>query len=303
MTISEDLKLKLNANQREIYITDADDLLAAWRHRTELMTCHVSMWSHSSHLKETIRPVPEYSVMSCHGHGRAVKLTTDDLNALNATSFTRRNVAPYISPILDIATLTLVCKDLGISGKAIPKVIKGRQYIAFSGHPGLRTIFPGTIYSVNNRKIIKMAIGSLGLKNLVKSGGVLTIYITVPLTVLECYLKDQSSFYLLAGNLASDLIKIGIGSLMGAIAGLTIRRFTSLVSVPIGLAVFICVGAGEALNYLDAKYQLTEKLSELLEDMSYQIEKSIKNSVDDVQRSVYRGLNGFIRSQGYRGAL
>ena len=38
-------------------------------------------------------------------------------------------------------------------------------------------------------------------------------------------------------------------------------------------------------------------------DMNDQIAKSIKNGVDDVQKSAYRGLGGFIRSQGYRGPL
>jgi len=47
--------------------------------------------------------------------------------------------------------------------------------------------------------------------------------------------------------------------------------------------------------------QLTEKLSAALEEMSDPIVKSIKNGVDDVQNSAYRGLGGFIRSQGYRG--
>jgi hypothetical protein len=44
-------------------------------------------------------------------------------------------------------------------------VINGRQYIAFSGYPGFRSMFPDTIYSANNRKIITMAIGTLGIKN------------------------------------------------------------------------------------------------------------------------------------------
>jgi hypothetical protein len=202
---------------------------------------------------------------------------------------------------MDTATLSLVCKDLGITGRAIPKVIKGCQYIAFSGYPGLRTLFPGTIYSAKNRKIITMAIGALGIKNMVKSGGVLTICITVPLTILEAFLQDQSSIYELAGNLASDLMKIGIASVMGGITGIVIGGFTTLAIVPIGLAIIISVGTGFELNRLDDKYQLTAKLSAALEDMSEQIAKSIKNGVDDVQRSAYRGLGGFIRSQGYRG--
>lgn len=324
------MKLKLKKNQLDIFITDADDLLAAWRHRREktsrscrcfdfsrvpkeyrlsappsenavLMPCHVSVRCHRSHITKTIKTAPEYSTKACHGHGRKVHLATRDLDALDTVSFAKRNVAPYISPILDTATLSLVCKDLGITGKAIPKVIKGRQYIAFSGYAGLRTIFPGTIYSANNRKIITMAIGALGIKNMVKNGGIITICIAVPLTILEAFLNDSSSIYELAGNLASDLIKIGIASVMGGIAGIAIGGFTSLAVVPIGLAIIISVGTGFALNRLDDKHQLTEKLSESLEDISDKIERSIKNGVDDVQRSAYRGLGGFIQSQGYRG--
>lgn len=164
-------------------------------------------------------------------------------------------------------------------------------------------MFPGTIYSTNNRKIITMAIGALGIKNMVKTGGILTIYITVPLTILEAFLQDYSTCYELVGNIASDLIKIGIASVMGAIAGIAIGGFTTLAIVPIGLAIIISIGTGIELNRLDDKYQLTEKLSAALEDMNDQIAQSIKNGVDEIQRSAYRGLGGFIRSQGYRGPL
>ncbi|MCG8549135.1 MAG: hypothetical protein MI799_01895 [Desulfobacterales bacterium] len=175
-------------------------------------------------------------------------------------------------------------------------MIKGRQYIAFSGHPGLRTLFPGTIYSVNNRKIIRMAIGSLGIKNLVKSGGVITIYITVPLTVLECYLQDQSNFYRLAGNLASDLIKIGIGSLMGAIAGIAMRKVTTFVAPPIAIAIFLGGFTGSVLSRIDEQHQLTEKLIALLEAMGDEL-ADIEN---ETQSHLYRGMKGFLRAQGLR---
>ncbi len=58
-----------------------------------------------------------------------------DLTELDAVGFAKRNVAPYISPVLDTYTLSLVCKDLGLTGKAIPKVIDGRQYIILRATP------------------------------------------------------------------------------------------------------------------------------------------------------------------------
>jgi uncharacterized membrane protein (Fun14 family) len=123
----------------------------------------------------------------------------------------------------------------------------------------------------------------------------------VSLTILEAFLKDHSSVYALAGNLASDLIQIGISSVMGGIAGLAIGAFTTLVLAQIGFAIVISVGAGFGLSHIDNKYQLTKKLSVLLEKMSDQFANSIKNGVDEVQRSSYRGLGGFLRSQGYKG--
>jgi hypothetical protein len=255
MSIAEDLKNKLDNNHRTVVITDADDLLAAWIHRressggrcfdfsrvpkeyrlsappnerAELMPCHVSVRRNRSHVTKTIKPAPGYSTIACHGHGRTARLSTHDLDALSAVSFTKRNVAPYISPIMDSATLSLVCKDLGITGRALPKVIKGRQYIAFSGYSGLRTMFPGTIYRADNKKIINMAIGSLGIKKMVKTGGILTFTITVPLTVLELYLKDQLTLSAIAGTLSADILKIGVSSLMGAISGLAFGAFTTV---------------------------------------------------------------------------
>ncbi len=200
---------------------------------------------------------------------------------------------------MDAYTLTLVCKDLGIAGKAIPKVINGRQYIAFSGYPGLRTRFPGTIYSAKNRKIINMAIGALGIKNMVKNGGFITFCVTVPLTVLEAFLKDHNSCYELVGNIASDLIKIGIGAVMGFIVGLAIGEVVVYAAVPIGFAILAMVTTGYSLNYLDDQYLLTNKLIAVLENMGEKAE----SMTYETQSTIYQGLWNFLRSSGLKGQI
>jgi hypothetical protein len=147
-----------------------------------------------------------------------------------------------------------------------------------------------------------MAIGALGIKNMVKSGGVLTICITVPLTILEAFLKDNSSIYELAGNLASDLFKIGVSSVMGAIFGLAIGGVVTVAAWPIAITIGVSVFAGIGLNALDRHYKLTDKLIVVLENLSDQIAEAARNGIDAAQRSAYRGLGGFIRGQtGYKG--
>jgi hypothetical protein len=332
MSIEEDLKIKLKNNQRTLCITDADDLLAVWQFKrnnkftrsvdfsrvpkewrcsappdnnSPLMPCHVTYGCKSGRLFfKKVKSDFGLSTISCHGHGRMSNISAPDIDTLEVVTFAKKNVAPYVSPILDAGTLTLVCKDLGITGRAIPKVINGRQYIAFTGYPGLRTRFPGTIYSANNRKIITMAIGALGIKNMVKTGGILTISITVPLAILEAFLLDHSSIYELVGNLASDLIKIGISSVIGAVVGIAFGGIVTVAALPIAITIAVSVGAGIGLAALDKQYKLTEKLSVTLENLSNQIVEGTHNGIDETKRSLYRGFEGFIRGQtGYRGPL
>ncbi len=325
MSFAGDLKIKLENNQRTIFITDADELLAVWQYKrkntfkrsvdfsrvpkewrcsapprdnSQLMPCHVSIQRKAGRPFSTVKPAFEHSTSACHGHGRMSTISAPDLDTLEAITFVKRNVAPYVSPILDTGTLALVCKDLGITGRAIPKVINGCQYIAFSGYPGLRTVFPGTLYSANNRKIITMAIGALGIKNMVKTGGILTVCITVPLTILEVFLKDNATCYELAGNLASDLIKIGVSSLMGAIAGIMAGGLVTIAAAPIVVTILVSIGVGLGLNALDKHYHLTEKLTAALEKMGNQIERAAKNKIYDIESGLYRGLREFVRGQG-----
>lgn len=307
MDNEHDLRTSLNNNQSEIFITETEELLAAWLYKnksasgrckdltavptelrcsrancdtSELMPCHVSIRNKAGQTITRITPAPEYSTISCHGHGMLKKISLPDLESLNsmdrleAITLTKKCFSPYVSPFFDAITLARVAKDLGIHGKAIPKVIKGRQYIAFTGYAGTRQIFTASLYSARNAKIINMAIGAMGITKMATKGGIITICLTVPLSIFECYLTDRSTWYELTGSVGADLIKVGTASLMGAIGGIVATgSYTFYVCPPIGLAILISVGVGFALEYLDAKYKLTEKLIAYLKELPVEAEK------------------------------
>jgi hypothetical protein len=189
-----------------------------------------------------------------------------------------------------------VCKDLGITDRALPKVIKGRQYIAFSGYSGLRTMFPGTIYRADNKKIINMAIGSLGIKKMVKTGGILTFTITVPLTVLELYLKDQLTLSAIAGTLSADILKIGVSSLIGSVTGLAVGSVITVACVRIAVTIIVGGSAGYMLDGREKRYGLMAKLITALEEMGDEMDKMASQA----ESTLYRGTKGFFRSQGLR---
>jgi hypothetical protein len=71
----------------------------------------------------------------------------------------------------------------------MPKVIRGYQYIAFTGYAGRRTIITSPIYKANNIKLVNLAIGRLGVVKSIAKGTVLTLALTIPLSTAESMLK------------------------------------------------------------------------------------------------------------------
>ena len=90
MSLEEDLRLKLKNNQHTAFITDADDLLAAWRHRREKTSgsrcfdiqrpvrlshaCRVGVASRRV-LESSLRPDHRFKL--CQLHATDIELGTD----------------------------------------------------------------------------------------------------------------------------------------------------------------------------------------------------------------------------------
>jgi hypothetical protein len=141
-----------------------------------------------------------------------------------------------------------------------------------------------------------MAIGSLGIKSMVKEGGRITIALTVPLTVLELYLKDRFTLSAIAGTLTTDILKIGVSSLIGAIMGLAAGSIITVAWAPIAATIFVSSIAGYTSDRIDERYKLTEKLIIALEEMGDEMDKI----AGQAENTLYRGTKSFFRSQGLR---
>lgn len=292
--IADDLKRALRANDFFLYVVETDDLIAAWCHQhrnkftrsfdpsrvptenrysappsvsSRTIPCHVSFDTKAAHAPAASRFGPQVSCIDCRTPGaKPHTLDIPPIDKLKAADFAKRNMAPYIAPFVDGVTLARLVNDLGIRGKVVTKDINGRQYVIFGGYAGLRNIFRGTRYSADHHKVVQMGIGKLGMKHLVKAGARLTIYITVPLSVLECILKDQVTMSALVGTVTADLVKVGIAG----IAGFSVGLLAVTASAPAALTVFLAIGVGlvtsMAVEYIDAHYGTSRRLIKLIED-------------------------------------
>jgi hypothetical protein len=222
------------------------------------------------------------------------------IDELQAVDFAKRNISPYISPIMDSFTLALVTKDLGITGRVEARIINGRQYIVYGGYAGKRSLFTGTIYSTRNAKIVQMAIGSLGIRKMVMKGARITIYATVPLTIIECIINDQFTLANIVGRVTADLVKVGIGSMVGGLAGLALSSVVTFAAFPILVTVAVGVFTGYLAQSIDDHYGLTDKLVAALEQSLQSIAEKKEELEKEMGRKIYEAERELIyRSCGF----
>lgn len=204
---------------------------------------------------------------------------TTGKNIAQAVGKSARFGANYASAVLDANTAIKLIKDLGINGKVALKSVNGKQYIIFKGYAGTRSIFTATRYLGNNPKVVDMAIGKIGANRAILSGARLTIFLVVPLNVLNYILSDQQTMSQLIGTTATDLVKVGAASAIASIAATAAATLTTLAAGPIIVAIVVGVATALALDALDKKFGVTNALIKA-------IDKTYNNTVGEFGRQL-----------------
>lgn len=194
-----------------------------------------------------------------------------------------KTIGSYYVPVTDAIVVQKILKDLGISGQAILKNVDNKSYVILKGYPGKRSVLTGTRYLSSNPKIIKMAIGTKAVNHSILKGSLVTLAITIPLSVVDVCMKDEFSMGRLIGTVASDITKVLISSGVAGIAAMAVGAVTTIAAGPLIAAIFVGVAVGMALESLDQRYGITDKLIEA-------IEKEMSSFYDRTVGEFYRGM-------------
>lgn len=204
-------------------------------------------------------------------------MTTDDLATIwerhtgreKAQLFSQaaRKEADFASYVLDGVTATRMIKDLGLNGHAVVRPYGNKHYVIFKGYAGQRSIFAGTRYLASNPKVVDMAIGKLGATKAVLKGARLTIFLVVPLNVLNYLLDDNQTMTELIGKTATDIAKIGVATILSTLATTATATVTTVAVGPIVAAIVVGVAVTFALDALDKHYGLTKSLVKELNEL------------------------------------
>jgi len=179
---------------------------------------------------------------------------------------TARILSNYASAMLDTKTALRLIKDLGLKGNVVFKSVKGKQYIIFKGYAGTRSIFTASRYLAKNPKVIDMAIGRVGVNKSIVSGARLTIFLVVPLNILNYILDDQKTMFRLVGTTATDLIKVGASAALASLLATSVATITTVAAGPLVVAIAIGIATGFTLDYVDHKLGVTDALVKALKE-------------------------------------
>lgn len=177
---------------------------------------------------------------------------------------TARYLSNYASATLDSKTAIRLISDLGIKGSVVLKSFKGRQYIIFKGYAGNRSIFTASRYLAKNPKVIDMAIGKVGVNKSIISGARVTIFLIVPLNILNYILDDQQTMSRLLGSTATDLMKVGVSAALASLVATSVATITTIAVGPLVVAIAIGIVTGYTLDLLDQKFGVTDALVKAL---------------------------------------
>lgn len=205
---------------------------------------------------------------------------------------TAKTASGYVAPVLDAIGIAKIIREFGISPeKVLIKNYAGKQYVIFKGHAGQRNVLRGTRYLATNPKVVRMAIGPKGLIKSVKGGCVITVVLSVGIEVFDFFIRDSSTLSQLLGTVSADLVKIGLSTIAGAVAGMVVGGSAILGSVaaaPLIAAVAVGILTGLALNHLDEKFGATKALIKAYEQMGINLSM--------IAEEYRRGMNAIERN-------
>jgi len=187
----------------------------------------------------------------------------------------------------DLWLARLLVKDLGSAFARVRyQVYKGSTYVVFKGYAGLRQIFTGTRYKAEHVKVVQMGVGRAGAMQAVRGGAILTVVLVSAFRIFDYLMSDGQTLSYFLGTLASDFIKIGV-SAASAAASVIAASAVSIATFAVGpLLVAIAVGVGVSLlmEFLDAKFRLTDQLIEKLDELVLQAEWGMQRRIEDAKR-------------------
>lgn len=198
-------------------------------------------------------------------------------------------LANYFSVADDARLMARLASEVGLTGQCYFKSYGGKMHVILKGNPRVRTILTGTRYGVQNAKVVNMGIGRAGVARSVRGGTFVSIFLLTAWNIADFVLRDEATLGQLLGGIAGDVTKAAIAGGIGYAAGsAAVALGVTFAAGPLVVAVIVGIGVGMALDALDDRYQLTEKLQKMIDDGLARLQAEVERRRDNL---VNRGMD------------
>jgi len=200
--------------------------------------------------------------------------------------------ANHAAVVDDLWLAKKLVEDLGALGSRVYyKRYNGVLHVIFKGYAGTRKILNATRYLATNPKVVQMGVGKAGAVSRVRGGMVLTLVLVSAFRIVDYVMRDEATLAGLIGQLASDVIKVGASAGCAAVIA-SIAAGVSVISCfavgPLLVAIAVGFGVGTALDYLDSRHQVTERIVEGMDSAVERTRHAISQRIDRLDQSVAR---------------
>ncbi|MEM7873181.1 PAAR domain-containing protein [Morganella morganii] len=167
----------------------------------------------------------------------------------------------------DVVTTSMILVKLGDLGIRATVYINhiGTELIKLTGYPGIRKILNAPVFRLDNTRVVDLGIGKYGLAKSIIEGARLTFYVAAAYRTLDYILNDETSLAKFIGSLATDVVKLGIASVISWGVGSLAIAYVPFVAVPLVVVVGFGLFAAWGLNKLDDKFGVTDQVVAYLE--------------------------------------
>ncbi|MDH0356834.1 PAAR domain-containing protein, partial [Morganella sp. GD04133] len=167
----------------------------------------------------------------------------------------------------DVVTTSMILVKLGDLGIRATVYINhiGTELIKFTGYPGIRKILNAPVFRLDNTRVVDLGIGKYGLTKSIIEGARLTFYVAAAYRTLDYILNDETSLAKFIGSLSTDIVKLGIASVISWGVGSLAIAYVPFVAVPLVVVVGFGLFAAWGLNKLDDKFGVTDQVVAYLE--------------------------------------
>jgi len=231
LALKKQLHQDFTENQVDVYALNASDLTKIWI--ADHLDRGLSELQISAKFEELLGE-------------QALEFTQNGFQIVDAHGATAISIA------MDSKVMIALGSDMKRSGNLLgafrTSVHNGKQYIIFKGNHRLRTTIRGTRYRINNPTIVKLGIGTEGLKAATKGGVYVALVVSAGVNGFAWVFDEEFGWRDFLRNMAEDVLKAALAAVAGFFAAKGIAAAGAGALVAYGVGAFVAIVSGWGLS-------------------------------------------------------